>query len=161
MGVFTFTNEYISTVPPTRLFKALIMDSHNLIPKLMPQAIKSIDIIQGNGGTGTIRQINFMEDELNEETFTYKYTIIDLIEKFESIVHEAKFEPTPESGSKNKVVDTYFTKGDVELKEEDVKARKEIVLGSFKVVKTYLLQNPMLIVEATKALLNKFKKSHE
>ncbi|KAF8008402.1 hypothetical protein BT93_K2168 [Corymbia citriodora subsp. variegata] len=153
MGVFTFTNEYISTVPPTRLFKALIMGSHNLIPKLMPQAIKSIDIIQGNEGIGTIRQINFIEggqvigikshiDELNEETFTYKYTIIDLMEKFESIVHEAKFEPTPESGSKNKVVDTYFTKGDVELKEEDVKACKEIVLGSFKVVETYLLQNP-------------------
>ncbi|KAF8017471.1 hypothetical protein BT93_H2596 [Corymbia citriodora subsp. variegata] len=129
------------------------MDSHNLIPKLMPQAIKSIDVIQGNGGVGTISQINFIEggqvtgiksriDELNEETFTFKYTIIDLMEKFESIVHEAKFALTPESGSKNKVVDTYFTKGDVEPKEGDVKACKGKVLESFKVVETYLLQNP-------------------
>ncbi|XP_056168060.1 major strawberry allergen Fra a 1-2-like [Syzygium oleosum] len=157
MGVFTFINEYISTVPPARLFKALILDSRNLVPKLMPQAIKSIDIIQGDGGAGTIRQINFIEgnyavvgfigiksrvDELNKETFTYRYSIIDLDEKFESIVHEVKFEPTLDGESKNKVKDMYYTKGDVELKEEDVKARKGIVLGAFKATEAYLLKNP-------------------
>ncbi|KAF8030814.1 hypothetical protein BT93_D0108 [Corymbia citriodora subsp. variegata] len=153
MGVFTFTNEYISPIPPARLFKALVLDSHNLIPKLMPQAVKSIDIIQGDGGAGTIKQINFVEgnqlssiknrmDELNEETFTYKYTIIDLEEKFESIVYEVKFEPTSEGGSKNKMTSTYYTMGDVELKEEDTKVGKERALGMYKVAEAYLLQNP-------------------
>ncbi|XP_030463116.1 major allergen Pru ar 1-like [Syzygium oleosum] len=153
MGVFAFTNEYASPIPPARLFKALVLDSHNLIPKLMPQAIKSIDIIQGDGGAGSIKQINFIEasqlkslknrvDELNEETFTYKYTVIDLKEKFESIAYEVKFEPTPEGGSKNKMTSTYYTEGDVELKEEDVKAGKERALGMYKVAEAYLLQNP-------------------
>ncbi|XP_030472515.1 major allergen Pru ar 1-like [Syzygium oleosum] len=153
MGVFTFTNEYTSTIPPARLFKALVLDSHNLIPKLMPQAIKSIDIIQGDGGAGTIKRINFIEggqvssmknfvDELNEKTFTDKYTMIDLKGKFESIVYEVKFEATPEGGSKNKMTSIYYTKGDVELKEEDLKAGKERALGMYKVAEAYLLQNP-------------------
>ncbi|XP_030470346.1 major strawberry allergen Fra a 1.07-like [Syzygium oleosum] len=153
MGVFTFTNEYTSTIPPARLFKALVLDSYNLIPKLMPQAIKSIDIVRGDGGAGTIKQINFIEggkvssmknrvDELNEKTFTYKYTMIDLKEKFEAIVYEVKFEPTPEGGSKNKMTSMYYAKGEVELKEEDVKAGKERALGMYKVAEAYLLQNP-------------------
>ncbi|XP_030458252.2 major strawberry allergen Fra a 1-2-like [Syzygium oleosum] len=134
MGVFTFTNEYTSPIPPAKLFKALVLDSHNLIPKLMPQSIKSIDLLQGDGGAGNIKQINFIEgnyafllgqlssmknhvDELNLKTFTYKYTMINLKEKFESIVYEVKFKPTQEGGSNNKMTSTYSTKGDVELKE--------------------------------------------
>lgn len=61
MGIFTFTDEHTSPIPPARLFKALVLDSHNLIPKLTPEAIKSIEIIQGDGGAGSIRQINFTE----------------------------------------------------------------------------------------------------
>lgn len=47
------------------------------MPKLMPQANKSIEFVQGNGGAGSIKNINFPEggnfkyriDELNRETF--------------------------------------------------------------------------------------------
>ncbi|XP_031396037.1 major allergen Pru ar 1-like [Punica granatum] len=155
MGVFTFSDEFTSPIPPARLFKALIVDSHNLIPKLMPQAVKSIDII-GDGGAGSIRQINFTEgshlsfvknrvDELNEETFTYKYTLIEggpLMDKLESISYEVKFEPTPEGGSKNKMRSTYYTKGDIELKEEDIKEGKSRALGMYKLCEAYLTQNP-------------------
>lgn len=63
MGVSTYTDEQTSQVAPSRIFKASIVDSHNLIPKLIPQAIKSIEIIQGNGGTGSIKQINFPEGD--------------------------------------------------------------------------------------------------
>ncbi|KAL3727597.1 hypothetical protein ACJRO7_032350 [Eucalyptus globulus] len=156
MGVFTFSDEFTSPIPAARLFKALIVDSQNLIPKLMPQAIKSIDVVQGDGGAGSIRQINFAEgsqlscmknrvDELNEETFTYKYVLIEggpLMEKFESIAYEVKFEPTSDGGSKNKMTSTYYTKGDFELKEEEVKAGKERALGMYKAVEAYLIQNP-------------------
>lgn len=106
-------------------------------------------------------------DKLNEETLTHKYTTIDVKEKFESIVHEVKFESTSEGGSKSKIIDTYYTKGDVELKEEDVKVGKDRALGMSKVVETYLFQypdttssnTPMLMLEVSKALLHKFKKS--
>lgn len=61
MAVITHTDEHSSPIAPSRIFKASILDSHNLIPKLLPQAIKSIDIIEGNGGTGSIKQINFAQ----------------------------------------------------------------------------------------------------
>lgn len=61
MDVITYTDEYTSPITPARLFKALILDAHNLIPKLIPQAIKSIEFTQGDGGAGSIRQITFAE----------------------------------------------------------------------------------------------------
>ncbi|XP_022848816.1 major allergen Pru ar 1-like [Olea europaea var. sylvestris] len=156
MGVNTFTDEHCSAVAPLRIFKASIVDSHNLIPKLVPQAIKSIEFIQGNGGTGSIKQINFAEgggfgsvkyqiDELNDKTLTYKYSLVEgdaLIEGLEKITYEVKFEPSPDGGSISKVTSKYYTKGDFVLKEEDIKAGKERVLGMYKVVEDYLLKNP-------------------
>ncbi|KAK3417995.1 hypothetical protein EUGRSUZ_H03974 [Eucalyptus grandis] len=143
MGVFIFTDVYTSTIPPKRLSKALIVDSQNLIPKLMPQAINNIDIIQGDGGTGSsqLRSMKNRVDELNEETFTYNYTMIDLTEKFESIGYEVKFEPTPDGKSKNKMTSTYYTKGNFKLEEEDIGPEKR-TLGMYEVVEAYLLQNP-------------------
>jgi hypothetical protein len=61
MGVTTYTDEFTSQIPPARLFKALIIDSHNLIPKVLPEIVKSIEFIQGDGGVGSIKQINFVE----------------------------------------------------------------------------------------------------
>ncbi|KAL2463196.1 Major allergen Pru ar 1 [Forsythia ovata] len=156
MGATTFTDEHTSAVAPSRIFKASIVDSHNLIPKLVPQAIKSIEFVQGNGGAGSIKQINFAEgggfgtvkyqiDELNEDTLTYKYSLVEgdaLIEGLEKITYEVKFEPSPNGGSISKITSKYYTKDDFKLKEEDIKAGKERVLGMYKVVEDYLLQNP-------------------
>lgn len=61
MGATTFTHEYSSPIAPSRMFKALITDSRTLLPKLLPQFIKDVNIIQGNGEAGSIEQINFAE----------------------------------------------------------------------------------------------------
>ncbi|KAA8548705.1 hypothetical protein F0562_000389 [Nyssa sinensis] len=159
MGVTTFTDNSTSPILPARIFKATILDSHNLIPKLMPQAIKSIEIIQGDGGPGSIKQINFAEgwitantnfhvhriDELNEKTYTYTYTLIEgeaLMDKFEKISFEVKLEASPNGGTISKMTSKYYTKDDFVLTEEEIKAGKEKVLGMYKVVEAYLLQNP-------------------
>lgn len=63
MAVVTFTDEFTSPVPAKKLFIALILDADNLIPKLMPQAVKSIETIQGNGGPGTIKKMTFAEGQ--------------------------------------------------------------------------------------------------
>ncbi|KAI3456035.1 hypothetical protein Pfo_012699 [Paulownia fortunei] len=142
MAITTFTDEHRSPVHPLRIFKASIVDSHNLIPKLMPQAIKSVEIVEGDGGARSIKKINFAEgdnfksvkyriDELNEESLMYKYTLIEgdaLIDKLEKITYEVKFEQTAD--------------GNFMLKEEEVKAGKEKVIGMYKAVEAYLLQNP-------------------
>jgi hypothetical protein len=61
MGVFTYESETTTVITSARLFKAFVLDADNLIPKVAPQAIKSSEIIEGNGGPGTIKKITFGE----------------------------------------------------------------------------------------------------
>jgi len=61
MAVTSYTQEFTTPIAPSRMFKALILDSHNLMPKIVPQGIKSIEFLQGNGGAGSIKQTNFTE----------------------------------------------------------------------------------------------------
>ena len=61
MGVVTYEMEVATTIPAAKMFKAFVLDGSTLIAKILPQAIKSIDILEGDGGAGTIKQINFGE----------------------------------------------------------------------------------------------------
>ena len=61
MGVFTYEDEVTCSIPPAKMFKAAILDSDNLIPKIMPQAIKCVEILQGEGDPGTLKKIHFGE----------------------------------------------------------------------------------------------------
>ena len=70
MGVFTYETEFSSTIPPARLFKAFVLDGDNLIPKIAPQAIKQVEILEGDGGAGTIKKVIFGEGTLY--TFIYQ-----------------------------------------------------------------------------------------
>lgn len=65
-----------------------------------------------------------------------------LTDKLEKITYEVKFEGSEDGGSISKVTSKYFTKDDFKLKEDEIKAGKEKVLGMYKVVEAYLLQNP-------------------
>jgi hypothetical protein len=60
MDAVTLSAEFASTVEARRMFKALILDAQNLFPKLMP-AIKSIQLVEGNGGPGSIQKITIVE----------------------------------------------------------------------------------------------------
>ncbi|XP_010259439.1 PREDICTED: major allergen Pru ar 1-like [Nelumbo nucifera] len=156
MGVTTFTQEFASPVAPARMFKALILDSRNLIPKLMPQAIKSVDLIQGDGEVGSIEQVNFTEaipfkyvknrvNELDKENFVCKYSLIEgdpLKDKLDHIDYEVKFMSSSDGGCMCKMISQYHTKGDVEIKEEEIKEGKDQAKGMYKLVENYLLANP-------------------
>ena len=60
----TFTEGHTSPVAPARLFKALFVDGHNIIPKLAPQSIKKIELLESDGGAGSIRKTIFAEGSL-------------------------------------------------------------------------------------------------
>ncbi|XAR57034.1 hypothetical protein NMG60_11025035 [Bertholletia excelsa] len=138
------------------MFKALILDSHNLCPKLMFSSIKSIELIKGQGEPGSIKQMNFTEasplkyvryriDELDEQNFMCKYTFLEvdgLTDKLESIVYEVKFERYGFTGCVCKMTSEYRTKGDVEFKEEDIELGKDRAIGMYEVVEAYLLAHP-------------------
>ncbi|KAK7303738.1 hypothetical protein RJT34_14651 [Clitoria ternatea] len=156
MADLTFTEEFTSTVQAGRLFKALILDAPNLIPKLLPQAIKNIQLVEGNGGPGSIQQITIAEgdktkhlkhriDAIDEKNLSYSYSVIEgdgLLEKVDSISHEVKVEGSENGGSKAKTVSKYHPKAGVVIKEEDLKAAREEGSALLKVVDAYLVANP-------------------
>nr|WEA77231.1 Cor a 1.03-like variant-1 [Corylus avellana] len=156
MGVFTYETETTSVIPPARLFKSFVLDSDNLIPEVAPKAIKSIEIIEGNGGPGTIKKICFDEgspisyikqkvDEIDQANFSYRYSVIDgdaLSDKLEKINCEIKIVASPDGGSIMKSISKDHTIGDHELEEEQIKAGKEMASGLFKAVGDYLLAHP-------------------
>ncbi|GLT43173.1 hypothetical protein SLA2020_171430 [Shorea laevis] len=155
MGVTTVTEEITTSIPPSGMFKALILDSHILVPKLMPQAFKSIEFVQGDGGVGTIKQTNFAEgghykymkhkiEALDVNNCYCKYSLIEgdmLGDSLESITYEVKFEAAG-AGSVCKMTSHYHTKGDLALQEEEIKAGKDKASGMYKLVEEYLVANP-------------------
>ncbi|TKY52996.1 ABA-responsive protein ABR18 [Spatholobus suberectus] len=75
VGVYTQEYDTPTVVPPTRLFKAMTLDFHNLFLKLV-DGIHSIVFIEGSGGPGTIKKITTIEGGrlgywLNREQRTY------------------------------------------------------------------------------------------
>lgn len=70
MGVVSYEYKVVSSIPPARLFKSFILDSDNLIPKVVPGAFKSIETLHGDGGAGTIKVITFGEG-IKTSTITF------------------------------------------------------------------------------------------
>ena len=93
-------------------------------------------------------QFKFMKhriDALDKENFTFGYSVIEgdaLLSTLEKISNEIKFEVSPDGGCICKSTSKYYTIGDIEIKEEQIKAGKEKAMGMFKAVESYLLDNP-------------------
>ncbi|XP_027119284.1 major allergen Pru ar 1-like [Coffea arabica] len=156
MGVITYDHEVTSSVPAAKLFKAFILDFDNLIPKILPQAIKSVETLQGDGGAGTIKLTHFGEgsqyksmkhrvDELDKENFGFKYTVFEgdvLGDVIEKISYEVKIEASADGGSITKSKSTYYTKDDAKITEEEIKSGKDKSAGVFKAIEAHLAANP-------------------
>jgi len=158
MGIISFDEEISSKVAPARLFKGLITDNHNLFPKISPLLVKSAAIIQGDGGAGSIKQLNFADgapfsyvklkiDELDEAQFICKYTFIEggeLNETIKSIYSETKCEPTADGGCLVKLKRVFTITDGVELNREELKSQKIKAQKLFAGVEGYLLKNPIV-----------------
>ncbi|KAL0293245.1 UNVERIFIED_CONTAM: Major allergen Pru ar 1 [Sesamum calycinum] len=90
MGAITYDIEIPSSIPAAKMFKAVVLDADTLIPKVMPQAIKSVEVLEGDGGVGTVKIIHFGEgsqyksakhrvDALDTENLTHSYTIVEVM----------------------------------------------------------------------------------
>ncbi|XP_048129318.1 major strawberry allergen Fra a 1-3-like [Rhodamnia argentea] len=159
MGVVPYSQEFTSAVAPSRMFKALVLDSHNILPKIVPEGIKSVKFVEGDGGVGSIKQTNFGESAhiryrmhkigaLDVENLYCKYTLIESdikFDKIDCIVDEVKF-TSANGGCVCKMTSDYHVKEGAklkaELKEVDMKPGKDIAMGLLKSFKEYLLANP-------------------
>ncbi|NP_001351690.1 disease resistance response protein DRRG49-C [Cicer arietinum] len=155
MGVFSFEDEATSIVAPATLYKALVTDADNLTPKVI-DAIKSVEIVEGNGGPGTIKKFTFVEegetkfvlhkvDAIDDANWAYHYSIVGgagLPDTVEKISFEAKLIAGPNGGSIAKLSVKYHTKGDFTPSEEELKSGKAKGDGLFKALEGYCLANP-------------------
>ncbi|GKU85378.1 hypothetical protein SLEP1_g57 [Rubroshorea leprosula] len=160
MGALTFTEEFSSPVTAKRMFTALVLEADALIPKLMPQAIKSIETTHGDGGPGTIKTLTLAEgaqfknlkhrvEAIDKENMRYSYSMLEgeaLMDKVESIIYEIKFEPSSDGGCKVTNISKYILKQGMDTPEEEIKAGKAKAMAVFKVVEAYLLANPDVCV---------------
>ncbi|KAK7363529.1 hypothetical protein VNO77_05675 [Canavalia gladiata] len=154
MGVFTSESEHVSPVSAVRLYKAIVLDATNVFPKALPNFIKTVEILQGDGGPGTIKKLTLAQglgyvkhhvDAIDREKYVYNYSVIEgsaLSEALEKICYEYKLMPTPEGGSIVKSISKYYTKGDEQLAEEYLKVGKERSSGFTKAIEDFLLANP-------------------
>ncbi|KAJ7955164.1 Major allergen Mal d 1 [Quillaja saponaria] len=156
MGVFTYEHETSSVIPPARIFKAIILDADNFILKVAPQVIQKIEIIEGDGGIGSIRKVTFSDGgktgffkQINEvidtENLKFHYSVIEgevLGDKLEKALHEIKYLASPNGGTIVKTTDKFITKGDAEFSAEEAKIAYEKAVGLFKLFEAYLLANP-------------------
>ncbi|KAL0322592.1 UNVERIFIED_CONTAM: Pathogenesis-related protein STH-2 [Sesamum angustifolium] len=156
MGVKSFINELETKISPGRLFKALITESPEIVPKFN-KPIKSIEIVEGHGfGVGCIFLTHFNEglpfkyvkhriDEIDTQNYVCKYTLIEgdvLGDKLEKICHELRLEASADGGCVLKSKAELHAKAGVELDDEEIKAGKEQALNVYKACEEYLAANP-------------------
>ncbi|RWR76477.1 pathogenesis-related protein 1-like protein [Cinnamomum micranthum f. kanehirae] len=153
----SFTEEKESVLPPSRLWKAGIRDALNLLPKIMPEVIASYQLLQGDGGVGSIRQLNFTlafeaftyvkdrVDIMDDEKHVFKYTVIEggeIGNKLKSYSSEIQFQATSSGGCLSKMTVEYDTINDSLLPEEEVTKMMEGIMWMGKAMEAYLQANP-------------------
>ncbi|KAH7676462.1 Bet v I type allergen protein [Dioscorea alata] len=126
----SFTHETTSSVAPDRLWKAAILD-HELIPKLCSEQIASLELLEGDGGVGTITKLTLTPaanapfsyvkekvDVLDHENKVYKYGAVEgglLGVRFNSCSFEIKLAPSHEGGTIGKLICHYDTLHEMRL----------------------------------------------
>ncbi|XP_051126228.1 major strawberry allergen Fra a 1-3-like [Andrographis paniculata] len=158
-----YKEEINMAVPAHRVWKGIVLDSENIIREIMPEAIKSIQVLEGDGrGVGTIQIVHFGEvspmktskqriDVIDEENYIFQYTVLE-IEDFDGLVDSVKKVIKIEPGSHPegrstvyKYTNTYYTKGEQHhsaIKDRIKDIAKKSETAFFKAAENYLLSHP-------------------
>ncbi|KAL7595652.1 root allergen protein [Lactuca sativa] len=155
MAVITVELEVASSYPASKLFK-VFSEFDTLAPKLEPETYKAVDIIQGDGGVGTIKTITYGDavpftsskhkvDSVDVSNYSSAYTIFEgdvLMGIVESANHHVKFVPSSDGGSVYKHTVVFTCKGDNTVPEETINLMKEGFKKSFKGFEAYAIAHP-------------------
>ncbi|KAJ6807774.1 pathogenesis-related protein 1-like [Iris pallida] len=155
MSTDSWSHEIESPVSAARLFKAAVLDWHNLGPKVLPEIIASGAPVSGDGAAGSVRQLNFTSamsfpylkerlDFVDHGKLECKSTLVeggDLGTKLESATFHFKFEPKGQ-GCVAKVTATYKALPGVVVASGDVAEVKESVTGVIRAAEAHLVANP-------------------
>ncbi|XP_073272507.1 major allergen Pru av 1-like [Primulina huaijiensis] len=158
MTVVEYADEIKVQVSPKRMFKALITDAHHSLPKIIPHIFKSIDILEGEGGTaGCIRKISFsdvipfthLKDKMavvDTEKLQAKINLFEgpmLGEKMESIFSEKWF---VDSGNDGCIIKwkhhLHLKPGHTHVSEEEFNGVTEFSTTFLTAAEAYLVAHP-------------------
>nr|AAB09084.1 early flowering protein 1 [Asparagus officinalis] len=155
MSSSAVSHEIESSVSAARLFKASMIEWHNLAPKILPEIVSSASVVAVDGGVGSIRQINFTSampfpylkerlDFVDEANFECKSSLIeggDLGTKLESASSHFKLVPSSNGGCVVKLEGIFKALPGVETTDEVAKG-KEMMTNAIKAAEAYLVANP-------------------
>nr|GFA87266.1 root allergen protein-like [Tanacetum cinerariifolium] len=129
MSVINSEFEVSSSLPADKLFK---LDFDTLAPKIQPQAFKAIDLIEGDGGVGSIKRVTYSDavpytsakykiDDIDASNFSATYTVFEGDEKLGiPATHHYKIVPSADGGA--------VFKDSVVFKRKDAMQRQCILL---------------------------------
>ncbi|GLJ10688.1 hypothetical protein SUGI_0133090 [Cryptomeria japonica] len=155
------TIETQSEVGTKRLWNALVKD-HDLIAREIPEFCAGVTFLEGNGGVGSIKQINFTPgtteygyvkervDVLDEENFVYSYTDLEggeLGKNLKSAQFTLKLSPKEDGGCVVSHIWNFETHPGVCQDEAMVEPMKAQLTALFKKMEAYVIVNPALYNE--------------
>jgi len=153
------TTERVSKVEAKRMWIAMVTDSHNIFPKVLPEIFSSAAILEGDGGVGTIKQFKFNSgekefrsvkervNEIDSENMVYKYSVIEgaglgiLLSSFST---EVKITPSEDGGCVVARTSNFEIIAGAQFDEGKAREMKETMYTMFNKVEQYLLSNPNL-----------------
>ncbi|KAK7387944.1 hypothetical protein VNO78_22743 [Psophocarpus tetragonolobus] len=153
MGIITCESEHVTPVSAATLYKAIVLDSSNVLPKALPNFIKSVETIEGDGGPGTIKNLTLAQglgyvkhrvDAIDTQNYVYNYSVIEgstLSEAFEKICYEYKLVATPDGGTIVKSTSKFYTKGDYQLAQQYVNTSKDRSARFTNTIEHFILAN--------------------
>ncbi|XP_073147924.1 major pollen allergen Car b 1-like [Henckelia pumila] len=153
MTIVEFSEELkVLNVTPKRMFKAMVIDGHNLLPKIIPHMFKSIDVVQGEGGTsGCVRRISFPDGsqltdkfkDVDTEKLMLKVDVFDwpmFGEKLETIQTEKMFQESGDGGSIIKwKTQLQLKPGYTHVSDEEINSLKQLSISFITETQAYLV----------------------
>ncbi|XP_020589726.1 pathogenesis-related protein 1-like [Phalaenopsis equestris] len=153
----SFTRELVLTVALDRAWKAAVVDSHNLVPKLVPDFVSSVELSEADCRVGTLKIVNFGEamkefrfikervEALDTEEHIIKHSIIEggligLRLKCYSI--EIRYEVVNNSETLANVTLEYDTIDNTLLSAEEQEGSIKGIFLMLKAIEGYLTENP-------------------
>ncbi|WCJ38625.1 Major strawberry allergen Fra a 1-A [Euphorbia peplus] len=159
MGLTSHETVITCKLPPSKMFNAIVFNHVQLLTNAIPHVYKRVELVQGDGGVGTLRKVYFGEgillehmlervDLIDEENLSYNATILEgNIEGIEKIVNEMKFEESEDGGTIFKKMSHCYNIGDYKLDQEQLIKSKETSVGVFQILEDYIIANPHICLK--------------
>ncbi|PWA49405.1 vegetative storage protein, VSP [Artemisia annua] len=155
MSVINTEVEVSSSISAEKLFK-IFHDFDTLAPKVEPQTFKAINVVEGDGGVGTIKSTTYGDavpytsskhkvDAIDPSNFSATYTVFEgdaLLGIIDSATHHIKFVPSADGGAVYKHNVVLKCKGDAKPTEETINQFKESFKNTFKALESHLIAHP-------------------